>query len=181
MYRLDKLQHGGQQRDAQALQQLEPRLALLAQRAAAQRQRGVVDPQLVLFRWMLEEYPSRCSPSRWGPPSRIHSATRQTVDAGGPLLNRPPVVYHTWTAVNADGWRFGDRDWQVLMNAQAVVFDLDGTLLDSLADIANAGNAVLAAHGFPCTRRRLSAVSGRRRAVVVCIGWCPATRQNQSC
>jgi len=30
-----------------------------------------------------------------------------------------------------------------------VVFDLDGTLLDSLADIANAGNAVLAARGFP--------------------------------
>ena len=56
VYRLDKLQHGGQQRDAQALQQLEPRLALLAQRAAAQRQRGVVDPQLVLFRWMLEEF-----------------------------------------------------------------------------------------------------------------------------
>ena len=35
------------------------------------------------------------------------------------------------------------------MNIQAVVFDLDGTLLDSLVDIANAGNAVLAAHGFP--------------------------------
>jgi phosphoglycolate phosphatase len=35
------------------------------------------------------------------------------------------------------------------MRTQAVVFDLDGTLLDSLADIANAGNAVLAAHGFP--------------------------------
>jgi phosphoglycolate phosphatase len=35
------------------------------------------------------------------------------------------------------------------MNIQAVVFDLDGTLLDSLADIANAGNSVLAARGFP--------------------------------
>ena len=32
---------------------------------------------------------------------------------------------------------------------QAVVFDLDGTLLDSLADIANASNAVLESHGFP--------------------------------
>ena len=32
---------------------------------------------------------------------------------------------------------------------QAVVFDLDGTLLNSLADIANAGNTVLQAHGFP--------------------------------
>lgn len=56
VYRLDKLQHGGQQRDAQALRQLEPRLAMVAQRAAAQQQHGVVDPQLVLFRWMLEEF-----------------------------------------------------------------------------------------------------------------------------
>jgi phosphoglycolate phosphatase len=32
---------------------------------------------------------------------------------------------------------------------QAVVFDLDGTLLNSLADIVHAGNAVLEAHGFP--------------------------------
>lgn len=30
----------------------------------------------------------------------------------------------------------------------AVLFDLDGTLLNSLADLANAGNAVLRAHGF---------------------------------
>ena len=35
------------------------------------------------------------------------------------------------------------------MRTQAVVFDLDGTLLDSLADIAHAGNTVLQAHGFP--------------------------------
>ncbi|MHB8972134.1 MAG: HAD family hydrolase [Pirellulaceae bacterium] len=35
------------------------------------------------------------------------------------------------------------------MRTEAVVFDLDGTLLDSLADIANAGNAVLQSHGFP--------------------------------
>lgn len=31
----------------------------------------------------------------------------------------------------------------------AVVFDLDGTLLDTLADIADAMNSVLSAHGFP--------------------------------
>lgn len=31
----------------------------------------------------------------------------------------------------------------------AAVFDLDGTLLDSLADIANAANRVLQMHGFP--------------------------------
>jgi phosphoglycolate phosphatase len=35
------------------------------------------------------------------------------------------------------------------MLIRAVVFDLDGTLLDSLADIANACNAVLAAHALP--------------------------------
>lgn len=34
------------------------------------------------------------------------------------------------------------------MHIQAVVFDLDGTLLDSLADIAHAANWVLALHGF---------------------------------
>ncbi len=32
---------------------------------------------------------------------------------------------------------------------EGVVFDLDGTLLDTLTDIANAANAVLAHHGFP--------------------------------
>lgn len=37
----------------------------------------------------------------------------------------------------------------MIKRTAGIVFDLDGTLLDSLADIANAGNAVLAAHGFP--------------------------------
>lgn len=32
---------------------------------------------------------------------------------------------------------------------KAVVFDLDGTLLDTLQDLADSGNAVLAARGFP--------------------------------
>lgn len=35
------------------------------------------------------------------------------------------------------------------MNYSAVIFDLDGTLLDSLADIANSANEVLASCGFP--------------------------------
>ncbi len=35
------------------------------------------------------------------------------------------------------------------MHAAAVVFDLDGTLLDSLADIAQAANTILASHSFP--------------------------------
>ena len=32
---------------------------------------------------------------------------------------------------------------------QAVLFDLDGTLLNTLEDLANAGNHLLATHGFP--------------------------------
>jgi ATP-dependent helicase HrpA len=55
-YRLDKLQHGGHQRDEQALQRLEPWITAHDQRAVAHRQRGAVDRQLVLFRWMVEEF-----------------------------------------------------------------------------------------------------------------------------
>jgi phosphoglycolate phosphatase len=35
------------------------------------------------------------------------------------------------------------------MHFEAVVFDLDGTLLDTLEDIANSANNVLAKHGYP--------------------------------
>lgn len=35
------------------------------------------------------------------------------------------------------------------MHLKAVIFDLDGTLLDTLQDIANAANTVLANNGFP--------------------------------
>ena len=35
------------------------------------------------------------------------------------------------------------------MPFSAVIFDLDGTLLDTLADLGGAANRVLASHGFP--------------------------------
>jgi phosphoglycolate phosphatase len=35
------------------------------------------------------------------------------------------------------------------MNCKAVIFDLDGTLLDTLADIADSANRALVANGFP--------------------------------
>ncbi|EKU71556.1 HAD family hydrolase [Selenomonas sp. F0473] len=35
------------------------------------------------------------------------------------------------------------------MEYQAAVFDLDGTLVDSLADLADSANAMLASYGFP--------------------------------
>src|SRR6187402_44459 len=35
------------------------------------------------------------------------------------------------------------------MKFKAVLFDLDGTLLDTLVDLANSANRVLAARGFP--------------------------------
>jgi len=35
------------------------------------------------------------------------------------------------------------------MHFQAVIFDLDGTLLNTLEDIANSANSILLTHGFP--------------------------------
>jgi phosphoglycolate phosphatase len=35
------------------------------------------------------------------------------------------------------------------MNFEAVIFDLDGTLLDTLEDIANSANSMLTGYGFP--------------------------------
>ncbi|MFW6170377.1 MAG: DUF3418 domain-containing protein, partial [Planctomycetota bacterium] len=54
--RLDKLQRGAQPRDAEAVQELAPWLEVYHQRAESHRQRGVMDPELERFRWMLEEF-----------------------------------------------------------------------------------------------------------------------------
>jgi phosphoglycolate phosphatase len=39
------------------------------------------------------------------------------------------------------------------MKYKAILFDLDGTLLDTLDDLMNATNAILASHGFPARSR----------------------------
>lgn len=41
-----------------------------------------------------------------------------------------------------------------MLRKKAVIFDLDGTLLDTITDIADAMNRVLAAHGFPVHDRK---------------------------
>ena len=53
-------------------------------------------------------------------------------------------------------WGFQKRRFKVSdfyqetqMNYKAVIFDLDGTLLNSLEDIADSANSVLSDHGFP--------------------------------
>lgn len=43
----------------------------------------------------------------------------------------------------------GVAAWNQPMPYPAVIFDLDGTLLDTLADIGNSANEVLERHGFP--------------------------------
>jgi phosphoglycolate phosphatase len=40
-------------------------------------------------------------------------------------------------------------DWEQYMRFSAVIFDLDGTLLDTLKDIADSANRTLAEHGMP--------------------------------
>ena len=43
----------------------------------------------------------------------------------------------------------GFREINLQMNFKAVLFDLDGTLLDTLEDLADSVNAVLEKHGYP--------------------------------
>jgi ATP-dependent helicase HrpA len=55
-HRYEKLQHGGHARDQQAVAQLTPWLERYEQRAEQHERRGVVDPELSRFRWMIEEF-----------------------------------------------------------------------------------------------------------------------------
>lgn len=55
VYRIDKLLHGGAVRDATGMADIEPWSDRYTQRAASHSQRGIIDPELVLFRWMIEE------------------------------------------------------------------------------------------------------------------------------
>ncbi len=54
--RMEKLQNGRAGNDAMHMAQVQSLWNQYAQRAAAHEQRGMVDPHLVAYRWMLEEY-----------------------------------------------------------------------------------------------------------------------------
>ena len=54
--RLDKLRRGDGLRDARTGAEILPLDAMYRQRIESHRQRGIVDSQLELFRWMLEEF-----------------------------------------------------------------------------------------------------------------------------
>lgn len=54
--RLEKIAGSGWQRDRRALAHIEPFLAAYRQRADDHHRRGIYDPELETFRWMLEEF-----------------------------------------------------------------------------------------------------------------------------
>lgn len=59
------------------------------------------------------------------------------------------------------------------MNYQAILFDMDGTVLDTLDDLKNAVNAALDAHGYPLLRReqvRRYLGNGSRRLIERALG-----------
>jgi len=54
--RLDRLPAGNLARDREATEEVQSRWQAYQQRAEQHRQQGVFDPELILYRWMLEEY-----------------------------------------------------------------------------------------------------------------------------
>ena len=55
LYRLENLR-GGVARDRQQFQEFQPQWQLYVEQARQQQPQGVVDPELLHLRWMLEEY-----------------------------------------------------------------------------------------------------------------------------
>jgi ATP-dependent helicase HrpA len=55
-HRLQRLGSGGLARDRKGFDQIEPRREAYARRAAEHRKMEIHDPELVHYRWMLEEY-----------------------------------------------------------------------------------------------------------------------------
>ncbi len=50
------------------------------------------------------------------------------------------------------------------MKYKAILFDMDGTLLDTLTDLADAVNHILSVHGYPLrTSEEVRRVRGKRR------------------
>lgn len=56
VYRIDRLRSGAQTRDAQGMEQLAGRWAQYAQRAGEHAELGICDPQLIAYRFLLEEF-----------------------------------------------------------------------------------------------------------------------------
>ena len=54
--RFDKRRHGAAARDDNAIQELADLEARWLERGERQRQQSIFDPELELYRWMLEEY-----------------------------------------------------------------------------------------------------------------------------
>src|ERR1035441_10537015 len=65
------------------------------------------------------------------------------------------------------------------MPFRATIFDLDGTLLDTLDDIANAANRVLAARGFPTHPNANYRAFIGEGVVKLMLRALPATQQNE--
>ncbi len=56
LVRIERLKTGGSARDIQSAAELRPYLTAFRERTAEHQQRGLIDPELNEFRWLLEEY-----------------------------------------------------------------------------------------------------------------------------